>query len=94
MKILLIHVSKNWGGRVYSEYPLGLGMIGTICHNAGYDVRLFDMAVEDKEIQDEIASYKPDMIGLSFLSTSSVTAFGLIREIRKHVSVPIIAVYA
>ncbi len=47
MRILFIHVSKNWQGRVYPEYPLGIGLIATLTKQAGHDVWLHDMAVDD-----------------------------------------------
>ena len=83
MNILLINVSKNWKGRVYKEYPLGLGMLGTIASNAGHNLKILDLAVDDSDPIKIILNFKPDITGLSFLSTSSYTAKNLITKLKK-----------
>ena len=75
MRFLLIHVSKNWHGRVYAEYPLGAGLIATIARKCGHWAKVHDMAVDETPIEEVIEKYHPDVVGLSFLSTSSRTAY-------------------
>jgi len=83
MKILLINVSRRWEGRVYREYPLGLGILGTIIRQDGHEVYMYDMAVQDTPLDDIVKSFAPDVTGLSFLSTSSRTATGLIPRLKE-----------
>jgi radical SAM superfamily enzyme YgiQ (UPF0313 family) len=82
MKVLFIHISKNWQGRVYPEYPLGVGLIATLSKQAGYDVHLHDMAVDDTPVEYVIEQQKPDAIALSFLSTSATMAHKTISHIK------------
>ena len=51
MNILFIHISKNWHGRVYPEYPMGIGIIATFASRAGYNVRIHDMAVDETPLE-------------------------------------------
>ncbi|HEX2946048.1 MAG TPA: radical SAM protein, partial [Clostridia bacterium] len=83
MNVLLINVSKKWNGRVYCEYPLGLGMLGTIARNNGYTVKIYDMTVEDDNIEQIVFNFNPLAIGLSFPSTSAHTAYLLVERLRK-----------
>ncbi|PSU00611.1 radical SAM protein [Photobacterium iliopiscarium] len=81
LKILFINVSKNWNGRVYAEYPIGVGILGTIALEAGHDVRILDLAVENVDAVNVIGEFKPDVTAISFLSTSATTAFNLIKQL-------------
>lgn len=83
MKILLINISQNWNGRVYLEYPLGLGIIGTILKQDSHDVKIHDMNVSQESITSVVKLFKPDIVGISFLSTSAYTAFEIIKELKK-----------
>lgn len=83
MRILLISVSKKWQGRVYKEYPHGVGILGTIAHNEGHTVKILDMALDESNPIETIREFKPDVIGLSFLSPSLNEAKSLIKSINK-----------
>lgn len=83
MKILFINVSKNWQGRVYPEYPIGLGILATMANKSGHDIRILDMAVDDSLIKDVIKGFKPEITCISFLSTSASTAYNVIIELKK-----------
>lgn len=91
MRFLLIHVSKNWNGRVYAEYPIGPGIVATIAKEQGHWAFVHDMAVDDASITDVLHKYQPDLIGLSFLSTSSKSAFDVIKKITQSYSGLIVA---
>lgn len=83
MRILFIHVSKNWQGRVYPEYPLGIGLVATLTKQAGHDVRLHDMAVDDTPIEAVVHESRPDVVALSFLSTSATMAGQTILQLKQ-----------
>lgn len=81
MNILFVHISKNWHGRVYPEYPMGIGIIATLANQAGYNVHIHDMAVDDTPLELVLNNFKPDITGISFLSTSATTASFVIKQL-------------
>ena len=81
MNILFIHISKNWHGRVYQEYPMGIGIIATFASRAGYNVHIHDMAVDETPLELVLKNFKPDVTGISFLSTSATTASSVINQL-------------
>lgn len=82
MRILFISASRNLGDRIYREYPLGIGMLATIVQNAGHEVKVHDMAVETNRIEDIVSVFNPEIIGISFHSTSAHTAYGLLDNLK------------
>lgn len=91
MKVLFINASKQWEGRMYREYPYGLGILATLAHQAGHKVSILDMAVDDRTPQMEVTTFHPDVILVSFLSPSVQVAAEVIRQLRKEVAIPIVA---
>lgn len=83
MRILFIHISQNWQGRVYPEYPLGLGLIATLTKQAGHEVHLHDMAVDDAPIEEVVGRWRPDVAALSFLSTSATMAADTVTRLKR-----------
>ena len=84
LKILFVNVSKNWNGRVYPEYPIGIGILATMARDAGHEIKIFDMAVTDASLAEAVTAFSPDVTALSFLSTSATTAaeaIGLLRGV-------------
>ena len=65
MKVLFINASKKWEGRVYREYPYGIGILATLTDQAGYDVRILDMAVDYRNYMDVIREFNPDVVAVS-----------------------------
>jgi anaerobic magnesium-protoporphyrin IX monomethyl ester cyclase len=68
--------------RIYSEYPLGLGYVGTALLNAGAQVRVLDLALDATPLSEAISTFKPTTIGFSFLSTSWPSARQEVEKIR------------
>lgn len=91
MKILFINVSNKWQGRVYREYPYGVGLLATIADNAGENVKIFDMALEENDLENVVNSYQPDVIGLSFFSPSLNVAIDVIKELKRYYNGHLIA---
>jgi radical SAM superfamily enzyme YgiQ (UPF0313 family) len=91
MRVLFVNVSKEYGTRVYREYPLGVGILATIVRNAGHTVKIYDMAVEKTHIIDVISDFEPDVIGLSYTSMSAYTAYKLLKILKNTVSAVLIA---
>lgn len=81
MKILFVNISKNWNGRVYPEYPIGIGILATMAKRAGHDVKIYDMAVSNELLTNVVRDFLPDVTALSFLSTSATTASAVINSL-------------
>ncbi len=86
-KVFLVHVrdpqfyaipgkvrSKNGRLQVMGFPPIGIMSLSSVLKRAGHEVRLFDQANPDTPndvIVSEVLREKPDLVGLSFLSTTS-----------------------
>lgn len=99
MRVVLIHVrdpqfyaiptearTKSGRLRVMGFPPIGIMSLSAVVKQAGHECVMFDQANPDtpnEVILDEIRRQKPDLIGLSFLSTTSYPyAKILARQIR------------
>ncbi len=90
MKVLFINASKKWEGRVYREYPYGIGILATLTDQAGYDVRILDMAVDYRNYMDVIREFNPDVVAVSFFSPSVQIASKVIESIATEFDVYIL----
>jgi len=99
MKVFLVHVrdpqfyaipsktrGKNGRIQVMGFPPIGIMSLSSVLKRAGHECVMFDQAnpdTPDKVILSEIARVKPDLVGLSFLSTTSYPYAKLLgRQIR------------
>lgn len=99
MRVFLIHVrdpqfyalpaktrAKNGRIRVMGFPPIGVMSLSAVLKQAGHECTMFDQAhpeTPNEVIVSEIARCKPDLVGLSFLSTTSYPyAKMLARQIR------------
>jgi radical SAM superfamily enzyme YgiQ (UPF0313 family) len=87
MRVFLVHVrdpqfyaipekrrGKNGRIRVMGFPPIGIMSLAPVLARAGHEVRMFDQAnpeTPDDVIVQEMLREKPDLVGLSFLSTTS-----------------------
>lgn len=83
MKVLLINASKKWEGRVYREYPYGIGILATLADREGYKVHILDMSVEERQYCQVIEEFQPDVVAISFFSPSIQIAAEVICTIKK-----------
>jgi radical SAM superfamily enzyme YgiQ (UPF0313 family) len=78
--------AKNGNIRVMGFPPIGIMSLSSVLKQAGHECVMFDQANPDTPndvIVEEIKSQKPDLVGLSFLSTTSYPyAKMLARQIR------------
>ena len=81
--------------QLYKEYPLGAGYIGTILHNMGNEVRIYDQNIElfdNLDLVYEIKRYNPDIIGFSIITATYPNSINIIEMIRKEkIEAPIFA---
>src|SRR2546422_5489852 len=99
MRVFLIHVrdpqfyalpaatrAKNGKIRVMGFPPIGIMSLSAVLKRAGHECTMFDQAnpeTPNSVIIDEIRRQQPDLVGLSFLSTTSYPyAKILARQIR------------
>ena len=99
MKVILVHVrdpqfyaipskrrGKNGRVQVMGFPPIGIMSLSSVLKRAGHECLMFDQAnpeTPDDAILREIARFQPDLVGLSFLSTTSYPyAKVLARQIR------------
>ena len=91
MKILFINISKRWEGRTYREYPYGIGILATLSDLAGHEVKILDMAVDERMPIELITKFQPRVVALSFMSPSVQIAKKVISEIKEYSDCKIIA---
>lgn len=81
--------------QMYLEYPLGVGILGTILENKNYNVRIYDGNAEDFELMEYLSqnnSFKPDIIGFSIITPNYPVAKINIQQLRnKYENIKIIA---
>ena len=99
MRIFLVHVrdpqfyalpaatrAANGNIRVMGFPPIGIMSLSAVLKRAGHECVMFDQAnpeTPDALIIDEIRRQQPDLVGLSFLSTTSYPYAKLLaRQIR------------
>jgi anaerobic magnesium-protoporphyrin IX monomethyl ester cyclase len=100
MRVVLVHVrdpqfyaipdrrrGKNGRLQIMGFPPIGIMALSAVLKRAGHEVVLFDQADPDTPndvIVAEVGRYRPDLVGLSFLSTTSYPyAKILARELRR-----------
>ena len=87
MRVVLIHVrdpqfyaipgskrGKNGRLQIMGFPPIGIMVLSSVLKRAGHEVRLFDQAnpaTDNDVIVAEVGAWKPDLVGMSFLSTTS-----------------------
>src|SRR6185436_5565348 len=99
MRVFLIHIrdpqfyavpaqkrAKNGNLRIMGFPPIGIMSLSAVLKQAGHECVMFDQAnpeTPNDKIIEEIRRQKPDLVGLSFLSTTSYPyAKILARQIR------------
>jgi radical SAM superfamily enzyme YgiQ (UPF0313 family) len=87
LRIVLVHVrdpqfyaipgkrrAKNGRIQIMGFPPIGIMSLSSVLKRAGHEVVLFDQAhpeTPDEAIVTKVGEWKPDLVGLSFLSTTS-----------------------
>ncbi|MFH1799358.1 MAG: radical SAM protein [Candidatus Omnitrophota bacterium] len=97
MKILFIIPSapQDHSGRINSRKhvkrgflpPLGVGYIAAVLLQAGHQAKIIDAQVLEltvDEILREVDAYRPDVLGISFLTPQEDSAYGLIRRLKQR----------
>lgn len=85
LRVLLLKQNLDIG---LSVFGTGLGIVGTILHNLGYEVKIVDNNTQYKQYNNKdllkiIEEYKPDTIGFSVAVHNALETYMLIQEINK-----------
>ena len=81
MKILFVHPAANLNLKIQNglKYPpLGIAFISAVALEQKHDVRIFDANVEKNPFQSLgmlLQEFKPDVVGISFTSLLSDSAY-------------------
>lgn len=89
MKVLLINPrSKN--NRDSAIFPLGVLSIATHLQKCGHVVKILDRMSICTNLRNEFREFRPDIVGISFLSTRSIKDTIKICSIARAASIPIV----
>ena len=87
MRFLAVHPSPLMYTKIYLRLePLGLELLGAAARNAGHEVRLIDLQVENPgDYYRLISEWKPEAVGFSVNYLANIPeVIDLVRETRKH----------
>jgi hopanoid C-3 methylase len=100
MKILLINPPNC--GRSIPEERFGIGSIKQIFKGeplaletlAGnlpeHDVRIADLKVEPDALEENLCSFRPELVGITAMTCEANTAVRLARRVREHADIPVV----
>ena len=93
-RILLIE-PKSPNYHVFSKFTiprLGLPQLGAILKREGYDVKiLFEEAENNKKMDyKKIEDYKPDLVGISTITSTAPHAYSIADRVRELLKVPVV----
>ena len=86
-KILFVVPRSLNPKQMYKEYPLGVGFIGTVLQERGYEVAIFDQNAEgldESMLWDRVSSYQPDVVGFSIITPNYPVARLQIAEMKRR----------
>lgn len=69
-KVLLINLNRY--AQPYAVYPLGLAYLSGSLRNQGFDTKTWDALFPEGTLEECIATYKPDYVGLSLRNIDNV----------------------
>jgi radical SAM superfamily enzyme YgiQ (UPF0313 family) len=97
-KVFLISINKC--KYPYPVYPIGLSLVANSLINNGFEVKLFDMGLQDDLLEIQVKEFSPDFIGLSMRNIDDLRIVNtsyyipelnmIMNRIRSMTSVPII----
>lgn len=100
MKVLLIQAGMSGERRPYDVVergqlmmPIGLGYLGAVLKDRGVEVRVKDYLAqkfEEKDFLKELDSFRPDLIGISSLTSTYKQAMRIVYLIKKAAATPIV----
>ena len=89
MKVLLINPSVGYYTRALSN-PLGLLSIGTYLKQHGHEVRIYDRCVEKTKYKKLVSEFKPDIVGVSVMSSRGLKDAIMISKYIKSLGIKVV----
>lgn len=90
MRVLLINPATVFYGHSPSE-PLGTLCIGSFLEEKGHTVKIYDRTLRMDPVEKITEQFKPDVVGVSFMSISSITDGSKMCEYFHDKGYPVIA---
>ncbi|MGO8929574.1 MAG: B12-binding domain-containing radical SAM protein [Limisphaerales bacterium] len=88
MKRVLFVVPRSFNPKqTYREYPLGVGFIGTVLREHGYEVAIFDQNAEgedDELLWQTVRTFAPEVVGFSVITPNYPVARAQIAEFKRR----------
>jgi radical SAM superfamily enzyme YgiQ (UPF0313 family) len=88
MKRILFVVPRSFNPKqMYREYPLGVGFIGTVLKEHGYEVAIFDQNAEgqdDELLWQTVRTFAPEVVGFSVITPNYPVARAQITELKRR----------
>jgi radical SAM superfamily enzyme YgiQ (UPF0313 family) len=90
MKVLLINSAALYHAKNKAVMPLGLLSIAKYLADNGHSVKIIDRAVKSAGLKKHLDSFKPDIVGISALSTKRFSdALNISKKIRAR-GIPVV----
>lgn len=89
MRILLFHPATNYYLKSPSV-PLGILSIATYARQQGHTVKVCDRCIEKENIHKTVKTFRPDIVGLSIMSSIGIKDAKRISEKMKRLQIPVI----
>ena len=89
MRVLFINPSVGYYTRALSN-PLGLLSIATYIKTNGHEVKLEDRCVNKSNINKLLDSFKPDIIGVSLMSSRGIIDATKVSQAAKKRGIPVV----
>jgi len=79
MKAALI---QPLGSHLFRVPPLGLGYVASILKRNGFEVKIFDLNVENSALKEIFSLYRPEIVGVSCVVTSVRQTFEITQKLK------------
>src|ERR1035437_2093579 len=88
MKVLLVFAPYEYMKNVTSnQFPLGLGYLASYLQSKGIEVIIADLRhAKNREFTKLLAEYKPDIVGISCMTTNQNEAYAIARTAKRILS--------
>ena len=65
MKIILVQPGMNWPHPYCDAPSTALLMLGTLAKKKGHNVKILHLDVDDVSFEQELKTFKPDIVGIT-----------------------------
>ena len=83
MKVILVQPSMNWPHPYCDAPSTALLMLGTLAKRKGHNVKILHLDVDDVSFEQELKTFKPEIVGITVNTFQVKSARKLARQARK-----------